>query len=451
VNQRVRPKFLIAVLAAGAFVASLTQTLILPLLPSIPERLGISADEASWLVTVTVIVGTVSNPLLGRLGDQFGRRRLLLVSLGAFTIGSVVVAGFSDPVLLLIGRGVQGIATAAIPLGISIAATTLRGTSRARAIALISATLGIGGAIGLPIAGVLAEALGFHGTFWLTAGVGVLTIVAVAFVVPPSPRQTEPASVDIVGSLLLAAAITSSLIVLAELAAGMNATMALSLTVVAVGSLAAFLTVELRAKHPLIDLRVAIRRPVILANIAGFGIGFVFFTNTLSLITEAQLQPPAGLGLGLTAAGLSLLPGGLAMATAAPLSASITRRWGSRITLIIGSLMVVAALVFRFLANTELWQLVVTAVIVFTGVGFAYAAMATVVVDASPSTQAGSASGLNALTRSLGTAVASTTFGALLGATGRNTETILFITAALSVVAIVASFAMPERSRDSRS
>ncbi|WP_158647999.1 MFS transporter [Nocardioides houyundeii] len=176
----------------GGLVVSLTQTLVVPVLPTLPGTLQVSASTASWLVTITVVVAAACNPVLGRLGDQFGVRRMILLAQAMFITGSLVCALTTNISILILGRGLQGISTAAIPLSISLIARLLGPERRTSAIALVSAMLGIGGAIGLPLAGLISQAWGFHALFWVAAAIGVPTIAATRLLVPEVGSAEAP-------------------------------------------------------------------------------------------------------------------------------------------------------------------------------------------------------------------------------------------------------------------
>ncbi|MGJ6965981.1 MFS transporter [Streptosporangium sp. G11] len=405
---------LVAVLAGAAFVASLTQTLVVPVLPTLPAGLGITGTQASWLVTVTVIVGAVANPLLGRLGDQFGRRRILLAAIAAFVAGSLVVALSGDIVVLILGRGVQGISTAAIPLGISVIASAVPYRRRAHGVAMVSAMLGIGGAVGLPLAGVISDAWGFHGLFRFAAVTGLVVLAAAWSVVPEVAPSRERGGIDYLGTTLLVAGLSALLLAIGQ---GQGWGWGSALTLGTLGSstvmLVAFGVVELGRRHPVVDLRLAASRPILLTNVAGVLIGFALFTGMLGPITIAQLPPGVGFGLTVTAAGLCMLPGGVLMGMLSPFAARLIGRIGGRAALLIATVVILAGFGFRFVFDERLWQLVSATTVIFGGAAIAYAAMPSLILHATPHHQAGAANGLNALARGLGTALASAVFGAI--------------------------------------
>ncbi|WP_249998403.1 MFS transporter [Actinoplanes sp. M2I2] len=448
-----RFRFAVVVIAGAAFITSLTQALVVPVLPALPRELNVPAATAGWLITVTVIVGAVANPLLGRLGDQLGRRRLLLVAIAAFVVGSVVCAVTTDFGVLLAGRAIQGLSTASIPLGIGVIAGIVPPSRRPSGIALVSAMLGVGGAAGLPLAGVLAAGWGLAGVFWTSAVVGAAVLVATALLVPPDARPAGGAhDVDWFGALLLTAGLTTLLIPISQAARwGWGSPATIGLFTAAVLVLLSFSVFELRRRHPIVDLRLAMLPPVLLTNVAGLALGAGFFISFLAAMTLLQLpaDEAGGFGRPVIEAGLLMLPGGVAMAVSAPLGARLVSRHGGRAALRVAALAVVLGFAPQLFPREGLWQLVLSTVIVSGGVAVAYSAMPALILAATPAPQAAAASGVNALARNLGSALGSAGFGLLAGATAPAGDgyTTLYLAGAVSAtIAFLAAVALP-RSR----
>ena len=208
-----RGRAVVALLGLCGLTASLVQTLVVPLLPELPAILGVSPTVTPWLVTITLLTGAIATPLLARLGDTYGRRRLLLLSLSLLATGSIICALPVGLVGLLVGRAVQGAALATIPLSISIANTLPVVRRPNAAIALISAMMGVGGAIGLPAAGLIADHWGFRWLFLLLAAVAIVATIGTALVVPPIPGRRE-ARLDVLGTILFTLVLAALLLAL---------------------------------------------------------------------------------------------------------------------------------------------------------------------------------------------------------------------------------------------
>jgi MFS family permease len=414
----VRPWVPIVVLALCGMLTSLQFTLAIPVLPLIPELLSVTPDDASWVVTATLLTSAVATPVIARMADMYGKRRLLTTSLVVLTAGSVVAAiGGSFPALVA-GRAMQGFAAALIPVGISLLRDALPRERIGAAVALMSATLGTGSALGMPLSGVLYEHFGWESLFWFTAAWGVLLVVAVRVVVPESPLRVH-GRFDVVGALLLSAVLTAALLVVSKGSRwGWSSTVVLVLAVGAVVGTAAWVPLQLRTGQPMVNLRTAARRPVLLTNIASIFATFAMFANML--ITTMQVQAPPGtgygFGLGIVEAGLVMLPSGLAMVALSPVSGALLNRVGGQPVLVLGAATMAATFAWRSLTAPDLLLIVIGTTLVGIGTAFAFAAMPTLIMAAVPVTETASANGINSLVRSLGTSICSALV-ALVGAT----------------------------------
>lgn len=419
-SKRKRPStaLIIAVLSICGTVVSLQQTLVVPLLPDFPRILGTTADNASWLVTATLLVSAVATPIVSRLADMFGKRRMMLVALAAVIVGSLIPALGDGLTAVLIGRGLQGVGASLIPVGISIMRDELPGEKVGSAVALMSATLGIGGAIGMPLAGVIYEHYSWHALFWVSAIFAAVMFVVVLAVVPESEVRTG-GRFDYVGALLLSVALSALMLGISKGGSwGWTSEATLGCFLVAVVFAAIWAPVELRSGQPLVDLRTSARKPVLLTNIASILLGFAMFGNMLSTTQQMQIPEASGYGFGLsvTAAGLCMLPGGLSMVLFAPVSAGITKRFGARTTLIVGGLIMAVGYVGRVYLTDSIAHVVLGSTVISVGTAVGYAAMPTLIMRAVPITETASANGLNTLLRAVGTTTSSAAVAALLAA-----------------------------------
>lgn len=410
----------VVVLCLAGTTVSLQQTLVVALLPSFAELLGRSSDDVSWLITATLLTSAVATPVVARLADMYGKRLMMIVCIVLMAVGSLIAAlSFGSFALLIVGRALQGFSSALIPVGISIMRDQLPKEKVSSAIALMSATLGIGGALGLPLGGLLFARLGWSSVFWLSVLVGIAILIAVIRVVPESGVRTR-GRFDLVGALLLSTALTCLLLVISK-GAHWHGELVVALLVATVAILAVWFPYSLRVSQPLVDLRTSARRPVLLTNLASILVGFALMANILLTSQQLQLPPVAGgYGLDALSAGLAMVPGGLAMVVFSPVSGRMINRWGGRITLAAGSaIMGVAYLVQVFLGHSML-VVVTGSTIVMVGCAIAYAAMPSLIMANVPITETASANGLNSLLRALGTSTASAVIAALLA--GVTTE-----------------------------
>ncbi|MGW7292680.1 MFS transporter [Streptomyces xiamenensis] len=410
------PHAIVAVLALAGIVVSLMQTLVIPIVPELPGYLNASAADTAWAVTATLLAAAVATPVAGRLGDMFGKRRALLVSLGLLITGSVICALSDSLVPMIVGRVLQGLAAAVVPLGISIMRDELPAERLAGSTALMSASLGVGGALGLPAAAFIADTFDWHLLFWTSAVAGALGLALVLAFVPESRVRTG-GRFDLTGSLGLSAALVAGLLAISKGGDwGWTSGTTLGLGAAAVLLLVAWGWYELRAPQPLVDLRATARPQVLFTNLASVAFGFSMFAMSLVLPQLLQLPEATGYGLGrsMMTVGLVMAPQGLIMMAMAPLSAAITRAKGPKITLMAGAVIVAAGYSLNIVLMSEVWHLVLVSCVIGAGVGFAYGAMPALIMGAVPASQTGAANSLNTLMRSLGTSTASAIAGVIL-------------------------------------
>ncbi|MFJ8958305.1 MFS transporter [Lentzea sp. NPDC102401] len=440
-----RPNVVVAVLALGGITVALMQTLVIPLLPRFPALLNSSPGDTTWVITATLLAGAVATPVVGRLGDMYGKRRMLLVSLILLVAGSVIAALSYSLVPLVIGRVVQGLAVGVIPLGISIMRDELPVERLAGATALMSASLGVGGALGLPAAAILVEQTDWHMLFWTSAGVGTLVLAAVLVCVPESPVRSG-GRFDVLGAAGLSVALVCLLLGVSKASLWSGGTVT-GLFVVAAAVLGLWGWWELRSPRPLVDLRTTARRQVLLTNISSLVFAFAMFAQSLVLPQVLQLPVSTGHGLGqsLLVTGLVLVPSGLVMMATSPIAARISNARGPRTTLILGTLVVAFGYGAGIFMLTAVWQLVIISAVIGAGIGLGYGAMPALIMGAVPTSETAAANSLNALMRAIGTSVSSAVAGVVLTQVGPpfSFQLILGLGAATALLAVVVAAFIP--------
>lgn len=452
------PNAVVAVLAIAGLASSFMFTLVVPIQSKLPELLNASREDTAWVVTGTLLSAAVITPIAGRLGDMYGKRRIILVLLGVLIAGSVVAAVSSVLPVVILGRVLQGAATGVIPLGISVLRDVLHEDRIDSAIALISATMGMGGAVGMPVSALITERADWHALFWIAALLGAVVFALVAWIIPVSVLRT-PGRFDFVGTAGLAVGLLGVLLAVSrgnEWGWLSPATLAVGLGGVVV--LLAWGWYELRIEDPLLDLRVAARRPVLLTNLASVALGFALFASNVVYpqMLELPTETGAGFGLSLLGASLVIMPAGIIMMILSPLSGRLARAIGPRVLLVLGSSAIVAAYTCTLLLHTEVWHILLANILIGVGIGFGYAGMPMLIMRSVPAHETGASNGLNALFRSLGTATAAAVVAAVLAADTRDfhgtrvpttdafmLSFVLGVVAAL--VALVLAFCIPAR------
>jgi predicted MFS family arabinose efflux permease len=280
----------------------------------------------------------------------------------------------------------------------------------------MSSTVGIGAALGLPLAALVVQYYDWHTMFWLTSALGVLGVSAVWWAVKESPVR-EPGRFDVLGALGLAAGLVCLLLGVSQGGQwGWGSARILGLFAATVVILALWWWQQLRTAKPLVDLRLVSRPRVGLSHVAAMLTGFAFYAN--SLVTAQLVQAPKatgyGLGLSIVETGLCLLPGGITMLLFSPLSARISAARGPRITLALGAAVIACGYAVRIADSRDLWMIIVGATVVSTGTTLAYSALPTLILRAVPAEQTASANGVNVLMRTIGQATSSAAVAAVL-------------------------------------
>ena len=445
----------VLVIGLAALMVSLTQSLLIPVMSELTIDLNASADGVAWIFTSTLLVGAIAVPAFGRLGDLYGTRRMLMVALTALVVGSLICALSDNLAMMIVGRSVVGLAVATVPLSISLIGVILPREHSAAGIALISAMLGVGGALGLPLAGLVAQYADYHVLFWICAVGGVLAVPGILKLVA-EPARTAHGKMDFPGTILLGAAMLALLLPLAQGESwGWTDPWTLGLLAAAAVLLTVFIVVELRLKSPLVDVRTSARPALLLTNLASLCVGFALFATLIGTASYVQAPTATGYGFGesIMVGGLCMLPGGIAMLLLSPVSA----RLRPRTALIVGSLIIAGGFLTRIVFTDHLWQVIVGATIAGAGTGIAYAAMPGLIIHAAPRSELAAANGLNTLFRSVGSSLASAIGGALLAAQTINLaghalpslagyRTLFAICAGAAVLAAILAAVIPHSS-----
>lgn len=447
------------VLSVAGITGALMQTLVVPLIQDLPQLLDTTASNASWVITATLLTAAVATPVSGRLGDLYGKRRMMLVCAAALVIGSAVCAVAASVVPMIIGRGLQGVGMGMIPLGISAMRDLLPPEKLGTSIALMSASMGVGGALGLPIAAAVAE-IDWRLLFWGSTVLAVLITVLIARFVPATPAEEDPAPFDFVGALGLGAGLVCLLLGVSKGADwGWGSTTTVGLLVGSVVILVAWGWFELGQDAPLVDLRVTARPVVLLTNMASLVVGFAMYAQSLIIPQLMQMPPETGYGLGksMLEMGLWMMPGGLFMMLVSPIGAKLSHARGPKVTLAFGAFVVAIGYVSAVPLMGSVFGLMVAVCICSSGVGFAYGAMPALIMGSVPLSETASANSFNTLTRSVGTSIAAAVVGVVLAQmtmplgpvevpTQNGFRTGLLIGAGVALLASMIAMAIPGRA-----
>jgi EmrB/QacA subfamily drug resistance transporter len=409
-----RPNLTLAVLAVSALAYSLLQSLVSPALPTIQHALGASESGVAWLLTAYLLSAAVATPILGRLGDIKGKRRILIVCLVGLAVGSLIAAIATSLPLMILGRVIQGLGGGVFPLAFGIIRDEFPREKVPGSIGLVSALLGLGGGLGVVLAGVIVENLNYHWLFWIPLIVILVALVATVVAVPESPVRA-PASVNWLGAALLSIGLVAVLLAVSETSTwGWGSPKTLGLIAFGLVVLAIWVRVELRSRNPLVDMRMMAVRGVWTTNVVAvlLGVGMLTAFVLIPQFVEAPPQAGFGFGSGVTAAGLFLLPMALVMLGVGAVAGRVEARFGSKFAVMAGSAFTLSAYVLLLVAHDSKLPIYLASALLGVGIGLAFAAMANLIVQAVPPAQTGVATGMNTVARSVGAA-----FGGQLAAT----------------------------------
>ncbi|MGX6449535.1 MFS transporter, partial [Patulibacter sp. S7RM1-6] len=404
----------LAVLAAAATAYSMMQSLVMPALPQIRDEIGVSADAATWLMTSFLLASAVATPTVGRLGDLLGLRRMLLLVLAALSAGTLLCAVSTSLLGLVVGRTLHGVGGAVFPLSFAIVRHQLPAERVSGALGMLSALLGLGGALGVVLAGIVTEHLSYQVLFWLLLPCYLLVWAGAAATIPRIPPQAT-GRVDAVGGLLLGAGLVVVLLVV-TFATRWGWTSPRTLGGLALGTLllAWWGRDALRRPDPLIDVRTMRRRGIWTTNGVAFLFGVGLYTSFTLIPQYVQEAVPVGFGTSPLGATTYLLPWTAANVVVGISAGTIERRFGPRPLLLGGA--AASALGFALLVTARDASLAVLAAsgLLGFGIGTAFACLPTLVVRHVSAAETGAATGVNTVVRMVGGAIGGQVAAALL-------------------------------------
>jgi EmrB/QacA subfamily drug resistance transporter len=368
----------------------------------------------------------VATPLLGKLGDQHGKERLLLVSLGIFLAGSIAAVFAPNIWILILCRVVQGAGGAVFPLSFAIIKDEFPDDKVGIGVGVVSAVFAVGGGLGLVLSGVIVDNASWRWLFVLGAVAVAAAMLLVRAFVPESPIKT-PSRLDVPGALLLSGGLLALLLALTEGERwGWSSPAILGLFALSGLLLLVWIRVELTVPEPMVDMRMLAYRPVLVANLTALLAGFALFSSFVLVPNLVQFPsglPPElarladyGFGASATTTGLYLLPGAISGFVTGPLAGIMARRYGVRWPLSLGMALAAVGLVFLAEWHAEPWQVAVAMFILGAGIPFTFAAMAKAIVDSVRPSETGVATGINTVMRTVGGVVGGQIGAAILAA-----------------------------------
>lgn len=406
-TERTHPTLILAVLALAGLAYAMLSSSVVPALPTMQHALHTSETGITWLLTAYLLAASVGTAILGRLGDMYGKERLLMWTLVILAAGTLLAAVSSSLSVIIAARFIQGASGGIFPLAFGIVRDEFPREKVAGSIGLLSAILGAGAGAGIVLSGVIVEHLNYHWLFWIPLVLTLIATFATWRFIPESPVRV-PGRVNWLAALLMTIGISTVLIAISETTTwGWGSARTLGLVGLGSVFILAWIAVEVRGKNPLIDMTMMRIRGVWTTNLSAFLLGAGMYASFIVLPQIAQLPKSTGFGFGasVVVSGLYLLPSTLGMTVLGVLAGRISIRFGSRSALLAGTAFTTASFAFLTIAHSHPYQLLIAAALLGVGVGLAFAALGNLIINAVDAHQTGVASGMNTVMRTLGGAL----------------------------------------------
>jgi EmrB/QacA subfamily drug resistance transporter len=405
--QHVQPNVILAVVSLAALAYAVLSSAVIPALPSIQRSLHASETGVTWLLTGFLLSASVGTAIIGKLGDMYGKQRLLVWTLLALAAGTLLAALAGSLPVLIVARVIQGVAGGIFPLSFAIVRDEFPADRVAGSIGFMSAILGVGGGLGLVVGGLIAEHLSWHWLFWIPLPFMVVAAGCTWRLIPESQIRS-PGRVNWAAAALMTTGMSGVLIAIAQTSAwGWASLRTLGLLAGGLAVCGLWIMTEVRSRNPLVDMAMMRVRGVWTVNLAAFLVGAGLYSWFLLLPQFAQLPRSTGFGYGasVVVAGLYLLPCALGMGVLGSMAGRVERRFSSRRALIAGAAASAAACLWLAINSRHPYDMLLSSLLLGVGIGLAFAALGNLIVQAVPAQQTGVASGMNTVLRTLGGAL----------------------------------------------
>ncbi len=403
-GRRAHHQVTFAVLALGIGAFALLQSLVIPVLTTVQHELHTTQGTVTWVLTAYLLSASIMTPILGRVGDMTGKKRVFVAALVALTVGSLLAALAPSIGVLIVARVIQGVGGGMVPVAFGIIRDEFPAEKVTGAVGILAALTAVGAGLGIVLAGPIVDVLDYHWLFWLPLILTVIAAVSAVLLVPESPVRS-PGRISWLPAVLLSAWLVALLVALSEAPDwGWGSGRVLGLLAGAVVLGAAWMTAELRAATPLIDMQMMRRTAVWTNNLVALLIGVGMYATFAFLPEFVQTPAAAGYGFGasITRSGLMLLPATITMFIVGMLAGRLARQLGGKVLVIAGCLTGCAAMAILAFAHTQQWEIYLSTALMGIGFGLVFSAMSALVVAAVPASQTGVASGMNANIRTIG-------------------------------------------------
>jgi MFS family permease len=457
ISDRTHPTLILAVLSLAGLAYAMLSSSVVPALPTMQHALHTNETGITWLLTAYLLAASVGTAILGRLGDMYGKERLLLLTLVILAAGTLLAAVSSSLGVIIVARFIQGASGGIFPLAFGIVRDEFPREKVAGSIGLLSAILGAGSGVGIVLSGVIVVHLNYHWLFWIPLVLTLLAAAATWRFVPESPIRV-PGKINWLAAALMTTGISTVLLGISQATAwGWGSARTLGLIAIGIVVSLVWIAVELRSRNPLIDMAMMRIRGVWTTNLAAFLLGAGMYASFIVIPQFAQLPKSTGFGFGasVVVSGLYLLPSTIGMMILGTYAGRISARFGSRAALLAGTAFTTASFALLSVAHGHPYDLLLAAGLLGVGIGLAFAALGNLIVQAVSNKQTGVASGMNTVMRTLGGALGGQLSATLIAANAAHgfptvtgfTDSFVMATGFL-VVSLLAALLVPKRGAD---
>jgi len=408
VRDRYRVTFAVLVVATIAY--AMFQSLVLPVLPTIQAGLHTSESAVTWVLTAYLLSASVLTPIVGRLGDVNGKKRVLVLVLVVLAAGTLLSALATSIGFMIVGRVVQGAGGAVLPLAFGIIRDEFPPERLSMGVSAIAALLGVGSGLGIALGGPIVAAFDYHFLFWLPLGIIVLAAVIAQLMIPKSSVRDESGGLSLWPAVLMTGWLVALLLAVSEGTTwGWVDVRTLGLLAAAAALLAWWVVCESKSAQPLVDMQMMRMPAVWTANLVAllFGVGMYAILAVLPQYLQTPADAGYGFGASVTASGIFLLPMTAMVFCCGLLAGPLADRWGPKSVLLAGVALTAVAFALLTLEHDQRSDIYVFSALSGMGLGFAFSAIANVIVVSVPSDQVGVASGMNANIRTIGGSIGS--------------------------------------------
>ena len=393
---------ILIILSLIAIMVMFTESMLIPALPTLQAEFNSTATWTAWILSIYLVVGTVSTPIFGKLGDSHGKKKMLLICMALYTVG-VIANGFAWNIQsLLVFRALQGLGLAMFPLAYAIIRDEFPPEKVAMATGIVSAMFGVGTAIGLVAGAWITDNFGWRMTYHSIVPLAIFVTLLAAYLLRESPIRT-PSKVDYLGAGTFSAGIVAFLVAMTE---GQNwgwtSINTLGLLATSLVFFVLFFLVESRVPEPLINLTILSKRNVFFTNVAAFVVGLTMYMMFESIVYLVRAPQPVGFGSSIFDAGLLFVPGSILLLLASPLAGAVVNKRGARLPLVLGSVVLSASFLYFYLLHDTKLQVIVGFMVMGVGMGFMLVSMINIIIQSVRQGETGIATAMNTLFRTAG-------------------------------------------------